>query len=76
MNSLNASPRAVVLSSGGLDSTTAMAIARSQGFELFSLSFDYGQRHVFELRAAEKVAEFFGVKRHLVCRLHLNKKSG
>ena len=76
MNPIKIPPRAVVLSSGGLDSTTAMAIARSRGFELFSLSFDYGQRHVFELKAAEKVAQFFRVKKHLVCRLDLNKIGG
>ncbi|MBA4368739.1 MAG: 7-cyano-7-deazaguanine synthase, partial [Desulfobacterium sp.] len=48
--------KAVVLSSGGLDSTTVMAIAENEGYELFSLSFNYGQRHAFELTAAKKVA--------------------
>jgi len=46
--------KAVILSSGGLDSTTAMAIAKNEGFELFSLSFFYGQRHSYELNAAKK----------------------
>jgi len=49
--------KAVVLSSGGLDSTTAMAIAKYEGFEIYSLSFSYGQRHAFELEAAQKVAK-------------------
>ncbi|MFA6450344.1 MAG: 7-cyano-7-deazaguanine synthase, partial [bacterium] len=43
--------KAVVLSSGGLDSTTVMAIARAEGFELLSLSFDYGQRHLREIES-------------------------
>ena len=64
--------KAVILSSGGLDSTTAMAIARQQGFDLYSLSFDYGQRHSFELSAAKKVADIFKVKQHLVNRIDLN----
>ena len=44
--------RAVVLSSGGIDSTTALAIARAEGFEIYSLSFRYGQRHALEIQAA------------------------
>ena len=48
--------RAVVLLSGGLDSTTALAIANSEGFESYALSFRYGQRHVAELAAAQRVA--------------------
>jgi 7-cyano-7-deazaguanine synthase len=68
--------KAVILSSGGLDSTTAMAIAKSEGFELFSLSFFYGQRHSCELNAAGKVAEAFGVRKHLVINLDLNKIGG
>ncbi|MBN1517843.1 7-cyano-7-deazaguanine synthase QueC [Candidatus Sumerlaeota bacterium] len=68
--------KAVILSSGGLDSTTAMAIARDQGHELFSLSFDYGQRHRFELQAAERVAQAFGVKEHKVARIDLRLFGG
>lgn len=49
--------KAVVLSSGGLDSTTAMAIAKSEGYEVYSLSFSYGQRHSVELDAAKRVAK-------------------
>ena len=58
--------KAVVLSSGGLDSTTVMAIARSEGYEVYSLSFSYGQRHSVELAAAKRVAKAFGVRKHLV----------
>ena len=54
---MNGAKRAVLLSSGGLDSTTTMAIALSEGYELFSLSFRYGQRHELELEAAERVAK-------------------
>ena len=53
---------AVVLLSGGLDSATVLAIAQSQGYECHALSFDYGQRHGAELRAAERVAAAFGVR--------------
>lgn len=53
---------AVVLLSGGLDSATVLAIAQSQGYECHALSFDYGQRHGAELRAAERVAGAFGVR--------------
>ncbi len=53
---------AVVLLSGGLDSATVLAIARSQGYACHALSFDYGQRHGAELRAAERVAEALGVR--------------
>ncbi len=58
--------KAVVLSSGGLDSTTVMAIAIAQGFDIHSLTFDYGQRHKREIEAARRVAEFFSVERHIV----------
>jgi 7-cyano-7-deazaguanine synthase len=56
--------RAVVLLSGGLDSATVLAIARSQGYEVFALSFSYGQRHNWELEAARRVAQSQGVKEH------------
>ena len=68
--------KAIILSSGGLDSTTAMAIAKSQGFELYSLSFFYGQRHRFELVAAKKVAQALGVIRHLVLNVDLGPIGG
>jgi 7-cyano-7-deazaguanine synthase len=62
---------AVLLLSGGLDSTTAGAIARAEGFELAALSFDYGQRHKHELEAAKRVASALGIKRHAVLRIDL-----
>lgn len=58
--------KAVVLVSGGLDSATVMAIAKEQGFEIHGLSFDYGQRHVFELQSAEKVCHANDVASHVV----------
>ena len=68
--------KAVVLSSGGLDSTTVMAIARSEGYEIYSLSFHYGQRHVLELEAAGRVARAFGAKEHLVINIDLTMIGG
>jgi 7-cyano-7-deazaguanine synthase len=65
------SKRAVVLLSGGLDSTTTAAIARAEGFRLAALSVDYGQRHRFELDAARRVAEWLDVERHVVTRVDL-----
>jgi len=58
------SPTAVVLVSGGLDSATTLAIARSSGFTVHALSFRYGQRHAVELRAAVRVAGYFQVASH------------
>lgn len=67
---------AVILSSGGLDSTTVLAIAREQGFALYSLSFDYGQRHRFELEAAERIAQKFAVERHETVHINLRQFGG
>jgi 7-cyano-7-deazaguanine synthase len=68
--------KAVVLSSGGIDSTTAMAIARAEGYEIYSLSFRYGQRHAVELKAAERIAEALGAKEHLTIDIDLGKIGG
>lgn len=68
--------KAIVLTSGGLDSTTAMAMAIDQGFEVFSLSFDYGQRHRYELEAARRVADALDAKAHLVISLDLRAIGG
>jgi 7-cyano-7-deazaguanine synthase len=68
--------KAVVLSSGGLDSTTAMAIAKRDGYLIYSLSFSYGQCHKIELEAAKKVADKIGVEKHLVINLDFNKIGG
>ena len=67
---------AVILLSGGLDSATAAAIARHEGFELYALSVDYGQRHRFELDAARRVAKASGVKRHVVMSVDLTQFGG
>ena len=64
-------PQAVVLVSGGLDSATTLAIARSQGYDCYALSFDYGQRHRCELEAAKSVVQQIGVKEHKVLHLDL-----
>ena len=68
--------RAVVLLSGGLDSATAAAIAKSQGYELYAISFDYGQRHAKELECARKVGESLGIIRHEVVQFDLRKWGG
>ena len=65
---------AIVLSSGGLDSTTCLAIARQENYRpLYSLSFDYGQRHRHELDAARRIATAFGVAEHRVIRIDLRQ---
>jgi 7-cyano-7-deazaguanine synthase len=68
--------KAIVLSSGGIDSTTAMAIARHEGYEIYSLTFDYGQRHRIEVDAARRVAGALGAKEHLVIHTELGKIGG
>ena len=69
-------PRAIVLLSGGLDSTTVLAVARDEGFEPCALSFDYGQRHRNELESAERVAKAAGVSAHQVVRFDLRAFGG
>ena len=68
--------KAVVLLSGGVDSTTAMAIALQEGYEVYSLSFRYGQRHVVELESARRVAEVVGAKKHMVAEVDLGRIGG
>jgi 7-cyano-7-deazaguanine synthase len=70
------SKKAVVLLSGGLDSATVLAIARSQGYELYALSFSYGQRHVIELDAARRVSAAIGVKDHRIAAIDLRVFGG
>jgi 7-cyano-7-deazaguanine synthase len=65
--------KAVCLLSGGLDSSTCLALARREGFECYALSFDYGQRHRVELECAAKVAENLAAARHLVMRFDLRE---
>lgn len=68
--------KAVVLLSGGLDSATALACARSQGFDCYALSFEYGQRHKAELNAAKRVAESQGAIEHRTISLDLGAFGG
>jgi 7-cyano-7-deazaguanine synthase len=68
--------KAVVLLSGGLDSTTAAAIARSQGFTLHALTFDYGQRHRIEIERAGAVGKQLGVAQHIVVPIDLRRFGG
>ena len=68
--------KAVVLLSGGLDSTTALAVAKSQGYELYALSIDYGQRHRIELASANRVARHAGVLDHRTVEIDLRSIGG
>lgn len=68
--------KAVILSSGGVDSTTVMAMVKAEGYEIYSLSFSYGQRRGRELEAARQVALAMGVRRHLVLDIGLAKIGG
>jgi len=67
---------AVVLLSGGLDSATTLALARREGFSCHALSFDYGQRHRFELEAAGRIARALGAAEHRIVRLDLSAEAG
>jgi len=67
---------AVVLLSGGLDSATALAIARQDGFACHAISFDYGQRHRFELDAARRVARALGAVQHRIVKIDLSAQGG
>ena len=66
----------MVLLSGGLDSTTALAVARSAGYELYAMSFRYGQRHSLELESASRVASAIGVEKHLIANFDLRAIGG
>jgi len=68
--------RGVVLLSGGLDSATVMAIARSEGYELYAISVAYGQRHMAEIKASADVARSLGARRHQVMHVNLNDVGG
>lgn len=64
-------PKAVILLSGGLDSTTTLAVARNEGYEVYALSFQYGQRHKSELDASRLIAKNFSVAQHIVAQIDL-----
>lgn len=68
--------KAVVLLSGGLDSTTALYLAKSQGFEVYAISFNYGQRHKKEIESAKKVAEKADIKEHIIVDTNMNAWGG
>lgn len=68
--------KAVLLLSGGLDSTTCAAIAKDQGFDVVGLSFDYGQRHTIELKAAARVAKVMGLTHHVTAKIDLRVFGG
>jgi len=73
---MTARRKAVVLLSGGLDSTTTLAIAKSEGFEPYAMSFRYGQRHVVELESAKRVSAQMGVPRHVIVDIDLRQFGG
>lgn len=66
----------MVLLSGGLDSTTALAIARSGGYQIYAMSFRYGQRHSLELESASRVAKAMGIEKHLIVDFDLRAIGG
>ncbi len=76
MVSFSERKKALCLLSGGLDSSTCLALARREGYGCYALSFDYGQRHRVELEAAARVAASIGVERHLVARIGLDAFGG
>ena len=69
-------PKAVVLLSGGLDSATTLAIAKDQGFEVFAMSFNYGQRQSVELESAQNLVKAFQVREHRVVDIDLRAFGG
>ena len=68
--------KAIVLLSGGLDSTTTLAVAKSEGYSCYALSFRYGQRHYVELEAAKKIAKYFDVIEHKIFDIDLSTFKG
>jgi len=76
MNNKADNLKAVIILSGGLDSTTVLAIAKADGYECYCLSFYYGQRQSVELERAKRNAERFGAKKHLILNLDLDKIGG
>src|SRR5205807_8612275 len=69
-------PKAIALLSGGIDSTTALALAQRQGFDVYALTFRYGQRHEIEIAAARRVARALHVTRHEIVEFDLRRFGG
>src|SRR5205814_9966404 len=72
----NPKPKAIALLSGGIDSTTALALAQRQGFDVYALTFRYGQRHEIEIAAARRVARALHVSRHEIVEFDLRRFGG
>ena len=70
------SKKAIVLLSGGIDSATTLAVAKDSGYEVYAISFRYGQRHHFEIEAAKKIIREIGVKKHLIMDVDLSSFGG
>lgn len=68
--------KAVVLLSGGLDSCTCMAVAKSKGYDVYPISFNYHQRHSIELEGAKKIAKYYNVKKHLIIETNMEAIGG
>jgi 7-cyano-7-deazaguanine synthase len=68
--------KAIVLASGGVDSTTTLALARKEGYAVYALTFDYGQRHRCELDAARRVVSLLGVEQHIIAAIDLRTFGG
>lgn len=68
--------KAVILLSGGLDSTVCMAVAKERGYEAYPISFNYHQRHAVELDSAKKVAKYYGINKHLIIDTNMNEIGG
>lgn len=75
-NSEQLRKKAIVLLSGGLDSTTTLAIAQAENFDVYALSFRYGQRHTVELAAAQRIAQSYAVKEHIIATIDLRAFGG
>lgn len=73
---MDSKPKAVVLLSGGLDSSTTLAIAKSMGYEVYALTFKYGQRHEAEIKAAQRIAEKSDVVQHVIAQIDLRMFGG
>ena len=76
MNNNDHKKKAIVLLSGGLDSSTILAIAQAQGFETYAITFRYGQKHEVELEAAQRIANQFQVKEHVIAEIDLRMFGG